>query len=453
MMPQLAAIPAAPPGRRRSTGIVGIVPSSARSWAARAAVPVGAGLALTYAFGTARYRRNARTGYQLDDPPQPGTLAFTRLIEGVTGAPWRTGNRVHILRNGGRTFPAMLDAIASAKSTIDLSSYILWPGDVTNRFTEALCERAEAGVEVNVVVDAYGSARLVGHDTVHALERAGVRFVFFRPPAWYAVDKLNNRMHRRLLIVDGRIGFAGGVGIADVWDGDAQDPEHWRETHIEVEGPAVRDILGGFMENWAEAANVVLDGRHVPELDHYDDGVGLQVIRSSPRSGGTATSQLFYAAIAGARERLWITTAYFAPDEAFLDLLCDASGRGVDVRILVNGPNIDKEVLRETGQRQYGRLLEAGVRIFEYQRTMLHAKVMIADGWANIGSSNLEHRSLGLDDELMVAFADPGLIAELVGHFEEDLDASDEFDLDRWRRRPLTKRAKEAAGDLFRQSF
>lgn len=429
------------------------MPAFARSWVARVGVPVGAGLVLTYAYGTARYRRNARAGYQLDDPPSPGTADFTRLVEGLTGAPWRTGNRVRILRNGGSTFAAMLDAISSAKSSIDLSSYILWPGDVTTRFTDALCERANAGVEVNVVVDAYGSAKLAGHETVDRLEDAGVSFVFFRPPAWYAVDKLNNRMHRRLLIVDGLIGFAGGVGIADVWDGDAEDTDHWRETHIQVEGPAVRDIAGGFMENWVEAANVVLDGRHVPELEAFEDGVGLQVIRSSPRSGGTATAQLFYAAIAGARKRLWITTAYFAPDEAFLELLCDACQRGVDVRILVNGPNVDKEVVRESGQRRYGPLLEAGARIFEYQRTMLHAKVMIADGWANVGSSNLEHRSFGLDDELMVAFSDDSLVEELAGHFGDDLEASEEYDLDRWRRRPLSKRAKEVATDLFRQSF
>ena len=416
-------------------------------------MPAGAGLALTYAYGTARYRRNARTGYRIEDPPPPGSPAFARLVEAATGAPWRTGNRVRILRNGAKTFPAMLDAIESAKDTIDLSSYILWPGHVTDRFTEALCERATAGVEVNVVVDAYGSAKLAGHETVTKLEDAGVSFVFFRPPAWYAVDKLNNRMHRRLLIVDGRIGFAGGVGIADVWDGDAQDPEHWRETHVEVEGPAVRDILGGFMENWAEASNVVLTHGHLPDLEHFDDGVGLQVIRSSPRSGGTATSQLFYSAIAGACERLWITTAYFAPDEAFLDLLCEAPARGVDVRILVNGRQVDKEVVRETGQRQYGRLLEAGVRVFEYERTMLHAKVMIADGWANIGSSNLEHRSLGLDDELIVAFTEADLVDEVARHFGDDLEVSEEFDLDRWRRRPLSKRAKEVAGDLLRQSF
>ncbi|MGH9266149.1 MAG: phospholipase D-like domain-containing protein, partial [Acidimicrobiales bacterium] len=166
-----------------------------------------------------------------------------------------------------------------------------------------------------------------------------------------------------------------------------------------------------------------------------------------------ATAQLFYAAIAGARERLWITTAYFAPDQALLAALCQAAARGVDVRILVNGPNVDKEVVRETGQGHYGHLMEAGVRIFEYQQTMLHAKVMIADSWANLGSSNLEHRSLGLDDELIVAFSDPVVVEELAEHFHDDLKVSVEFDLDRWKRRSLAKRAREAAGNVFRQSL
>ena len=425
---------------------------SARTWVRRGAGPAVAGLALAYAYGTARYRRGSQEGYEFRDLPPPGTCEFSRLIETFTGASVRSGNRVQVLRNGCRTFPSMLDAIAAAESSIDLSSYIYWPGEITDQFTKALCDKARAGVEVNVVVDGYGSAKL-DPGTVETFRDAGVSFEFFRPPAWYHLDKLNNRMHRRLLVVDGKVGFAGGVGIADVWTGDAQDPEHWRETHAAIEGPAVRDILGGFLENWAEAAGVLLGPDHYPKLAGFDDGVDVHVIRSSPRSGGTATAQLFYAAIAGARERLWITTAYFAPDEALLDILCRAPARGVDVRILTNGPNVDKEVVRETGQRHYGRLLESGVRIFEYQQTMLHAKVMIADGWANIGSSNLEHRSFGLDDELIVAFSDPALVGELAQHFKEDLSASVEFDLDRWRGRSLGKRAREAAGDLFRQSF
>ena len=202
-----------------------IFPPPARTWIRKTAAPVAAGLALTYAYGTARYRRDAQRGYDLPDPPPPGSPEFARLVEALSGAAVRSGNRVKVLRNGCRTFPSMLDAIASAESTIDFSSYIYWPGEITSHFTEALCERARAGVEVNLVVDGYGSAKL-DRETVHTLQDAGVNFAFFRPPAWYALDKLNNRMHRRLLIADGRVGFAGGVGIADVWRGDAEDPEH-----------------------------------------------------------------------------------------------------------------------------------------------------------------------------------------------------------------------------------
>lgn len=426
--------------------------SPARSWTARAGLPVVAGLATAYAYGTAKYRRNARVRYDFRDPPPPGTCEFDRLVEGLTGAVRRPGNRVDVLRNGVRTFPAMLDAIASATATVDLSSYIYWPGAITDRFTRALAERAEAGVEVNVVLDGYGSAK-VDRATLRTLRDAGATVAMFRPPRWHTLHKLNNRMHRRLLIVDGKVGFAGGVGIADVWTGDADDPEHWRETHMRVEGPAVRDIVGGFLDNWAEATGAVLGPAHFPKLAGFDDAVDLHVVRSSAASGGTATSQLFHAAVTGAQERLWITTAYFAPGPAFVDALRDAAGRGVEVRILVNGPNVDKEVVRETGQRTYGALLEGDVRIFEYQPTMLHAKVMIADGWANIGSGNFEHRSFGLDDELIVAFSDSGCVGELAGQFLDDLAVSAEFDLARWHERSLGKRAREAAGDLLRQSF
>jgi len=323
---------------------------------------------------------------------------------------------------------------------------------VASAFTEALAERARAGVEVNVVLDGWGSAKL-DQGTVGTLEEAGVHVAFFRPPKWHTVHKLNNRMHRRLLIVDGRIAFAGGVGIADVWAGDAEDPEHWRETHVSVEGPAVLDILGGFVENWAEAAKVVLGSAHFPKAETFEDGVEVQVMRSSPKAGGTVTMHLFSAAIAVAQERLWITTAFLAPGEAFVGLLSAAARRGVDVRLLTNGPNIDKEVVRQVGQRCYGPLLEAGVRIFEYQPTMLHAKVLIADGWADVGSSNLDHRSLGLDDELNVAVRDPDVVAELARDFLADLEVSDEFDLERWKRRPLLKRCTESAADLLRQSL
>lgn len=420
--------------------------------ARRAVAAAGVGMAGAYLYGAAKFRRHANKGFTFADAPAPGTPEFARLVEALTGAPLRHGNRVQILRNGVQTFPAMLEAISSAEETIDFSSYIYWPGAITTQFSDAFIERAQAGVEVNIVLDGWGSAKL-DSDHVHRLERSGAKVVFFRPPHWYTLHKLNNRMHRRVLIVDGKVGFAGGVGIADVWTGNAEDSEHWRETHIRLEGPAVRDVLGGFMENWTEATQQIVASSHFPSLSGFDDGVGVQVTRSSPSTGGTAAAELFYSAIAGARERLWLTTAYFTANSAFIDILCEAADRGVDVRMLVNGPHIDKEIVRQTGHRSYGRLLESGVRIFEYQQTMLHAKVVLVDGWANLGSSNFDQRSLVLNDELNVAVQDPGLVAEFEKHFVDDLEVSEEIDLKRWKSRPLAKRAGEYAGELMRQSF
>jgi len=414
--------------------------------------PAAAGLLGVYAYGTAKYRRNARTTYDFGDLPAPGSKGFDRLLTTVSGAAVSSGNRVEVLRNGGRTFPAMLAAIASASTTVDFSSYIYWPGEVASTFTDALAERARAGVEVNVVLDGWGSAKL-DRGTVRTLEEAGVTVAHFRPPKWYTVHKLNNRMHRRLLIVDGRVAFAGGVGIADVWSGDAEDPDHWRETHVAIEGPAVLDLVGGFSENWLEATKSVLSADHYPNVKGFDDGIDVQVMRSSPKAGGTVALHLFNAAIAASKERLWVTTAFLAPGDAFVRLLSDAAHRGVDVRVLANGPNIGKEVVRQVGQRCYGPLLQAGVRIFEYQPTMLHAKVLIADDWANVGSSNLDHRSLGLDDEINVAVRDPKVVDELAQDFLDDLERSAEFDLARWKARPLTKRLAESASDLLRQSL
>jgi len=410
------------------------------------------GLAGTYLYGAAKFRRAAGDGFRLSDPPAPGTPDFTRLVEGLTGAPLRQGNHMEVLRNGCQAFPSMLESIRSARRTIDFSSYIYWPGAVTTRFTDAFVERARAGIEVNIVLDGYGSAK-VGPALVHRLQEAGATVTFFRPPRWYAIHKLNNRMHRRLLVIDGTVGFAGGVGLADVWDGDAQDPDHWRETHARIEGPAVRDLLGGFLENWTEATQEVVAGSHFPELESFDDGIALQVTRSSPSTGGTAAALLFCAAIAGARRRLWLTTAYFTAPSAFFDLLRQAAQRGVDVRVMVNGPNVDKQIVRLAGQRSYSRLLEAGVRVFEYQPTMLHAKILIADDWANLGSSNFDHRSFSLDAELNVAVTDPGVVGQLASQFLDDLAVSEEMEIEAWRGRPLRQRANELAGELLRQSF
>jgi cardiolipin synthase A/B len=410
---------------------------------------LGSGL---LAYQVAKFKRGTRERFNMPERPRPGTAEFSRLVSAMTGAALSPGNRVKITRNG-LTLDGMVEAIASAKATIDCSSYIYWPGEAADRFTKAFIERARAGVEVNLVLDGYGSAKL---DEAHLdrLRHGGVNVSIFRPPRSYTLKKLNNRMHRRILIVDGALAFAGGVGIADVWTGDAQDPEHWRETHLRIQGPAVIDIFGAFLENWIEATGELLAGPHIADIDGFDDGVTLQVTRSTPTGGATAATELFYAAIAGAQERLWLTTAYFAPDRTFEDVLCEASRRGVDVRIMVNGQEVDKEVARQAGRRSYTKLLEAGVRVFEYDKTMLHAKVLIVDEcWANVGSGNFDSRSFDLDLEVNVAVVNAKLVDELSGHFLEDLAVSREVDLETWRKRPAYKRIAEYATEVIRQSL
>jgi cardiolipin synthase len=429
---------------------------SARGWhlAGLTGLAGGLGLAAVYVFEAAQYHRTAGKGFELEAPPAPGTPDFARMIEALTGAPLRQGNRITVLRNGCEIFPAMLDAIRSATETINFATYVYWTGSIAPEFAEALAERAGAGVEVNVLLDAVGAAKM-DRTLVEKMQAAGASVAWFRPVRWWTLHKLNNRTHRKILVVDGRVGFTGGVGIAEEWTGDCEDPRHWRDTHVRVEGPAVRDLLGGFLDNWAEATGAILTGRdHLPSLERLDDGVPVQVTRSTAEKGSTDAEHLFYSAISCARERLWITTAYFAPRAAFVDVLCDAVARGVDVRILVNGPHIDHQLVRRAGHRSYDRLLACGARVFEYQRTMLHAKVLTVDQvWATLGSINFDNRSFALNDELNLSVSDPATVAVLDEHFRYDLETARELDLDAWRRRPVTARAREYAGATIRREL
>jgi cardiolipin synthase len=421
-----------------------------RNGAAALGLVVGA----TYAFEAAQYRRTAAKGFELLDPPQPGTPDFARLVEVLTVAPLRQGNQITVLRNGDEIFPAMLEAIRSASETVDFATYVYWTGSIAPEFADALAERAAAGVSVNVLLDAVGAAKM-DRELVDQLEDAGAKVAWFRPPRWYTLHKLNNRTHRKILVVDGRVGFTGGVGIAEEWTGNCEDPGHWRDTHVRVEGPVVRDLLGGFLDNWAEATGTILSGRgHLPDLRGVEDGVQAQVTRSAAEKGSTDAEQLFYSAIKGARSRIWLTTAYFAPRRAFVDGLCEAVGRGVDVVVLTNGPHIDKQVVRHAGQRCFQRLLDCGVRVFEYQRTMIHAKTLLVDGqWATVGSINFDNRSFALNDELNISFQDPSLVGVLEKHFIDDLGDARELDAASWRRRPLPARAREIGSALVRREL
>jgi cardiolipin synthase A/B len=352
--------------------------------------------ALWYASDSLRHRREGGRGYELEGTPKVDGEEFLRAAEALTQAPISRGNDAEVLVNGDRIFPVFLETIGAATQSVNLLTYVYWKGEIGERVADAVCERARAGVVCRVLLDAVGAMKM---DTalITRMEEAGVVVRRFRPPKPYAVRRLNNRTHRKILVADGTVGLTGGVGIADEWTGDAQDPDHWRDTHLRVRGPAVRGLQGAFAENWLEATGQVLTGHgDLPELPPVADagGAPMQVIRSRAGVGDTNVETLYYLTIAAASESIDLTSAYFAPRPAFIRALVDAARRGVRVRVLVPGRHIDKGTVRRTGRSIYGDLLRAGVRVFEYMPTMLHAKCLVVDGvWSAVGSANFDNRS------------------------------------------------------------
>jgi cardiolipin synthase len=340
----------------------------------------------------------------------------------------------------------MLGTMGSAKRTLNFLSYLYWSGEIATTIAGALCDAAGRGVEVNVLLDAVGSAKM-DRKLVRAMDEAGVTFAYFRPPKPYAIRRVNNRTHRKLLIADGEVGLTGGVGIADQWTGNAQDPEHWRDTHVRVRGPIVRGLQGAFAENWLEATGDVLVGPdYLPELRPVvENGGAMHVVRSTAEVGDTNVEALYFLAIACARRTLHLTSAYFAPRPAFIEALTDAAERGVDVRVLVPGPHTDKDFVRQAGHSVYEQLLRGGVRIFEFCPTMIHAKTLSIDGaWSSVGSVNFDNRSFQLQDEVTLCVCSRDFARRLDAQFQRDLERSAEIDLDRWGGRPLHARASEA---------
>lgn len=416
---------------------------------------IAAAAAAWYGADSLRHRREQGDGYDLHGgAPAPGEEAFLHAAEALTAAPISVGNEIDLLINGDEIFPAFLETIRGAQRTLNLLTYVYWRGDIAHDVASALCERARAGVEVNVLLDAVGTAKMET-GLLDDMRAAGVNVARFRPPRPYAAKRLNHRTHRKLLIADGTIGMTGGVGIAEEWTGNAQDPDHWRDTHVRVRGPVVRGLQGAFAENWLEATGDVLVGEgHLPPLEPLDGGGPMQVVRSSAGMGDTNAEALFFLAIACARERLDLTAAYFAPRPAFVQALCDAAARDVEVRVLVPGPHIDKEIVRVAGRAVYEELLDCGVRIFEYQPTMLHAKTVCVDeAWSAVGSVNFDNRSFALNDEATLCVQDPRFAARLSEQFIRDLEVSEEIRPGRWNGRPRTHRVREAAAKLARREL
>jgi cardiolipin synthase A/B len=412
--------------------------------------------ALWYASDSLRHRREGGRGYELEGTPKVDGEEFLRAAEALTQAPISRGNDAEVLVNGDRIFPVFLETIGAATQSVNPLTYVYWKGEIGERVADAVCERARAGVVCRVLLDAVGAMKM---DTalITRMEEAGVVVRRFRPPKPYAVRRLNNRTHRKILVADGTVGLTGGVGIADEWTGDAQDPDHWRDTHLRVRGPAVRGLQGAFAENWLEATGQVLTGHgDLPELPPVADagGAPMQVIRSRAGVGDTNVETLYYLTIAAASESIDLTSAYFAPRPAFIRALVDAARRGVRVRVLVPGRHIDKGTVRRTGRSIYGDLLRAGVRVFEYMPTMLHAKCLVVDGvWSAVGSANFDNRSFQLNDEAVICVQSRDLAARLTEVFEADLRVSRSIGIEEWSSRPLRERAMEVGARLFRREL
>ncbi|HYK03981.1 MAG TPA: cardiolipin synthase [Thermoanaerobaculia bacterium] len=377
-------------------------------------------------------------------------MAFLQTMHALTGAAMSEGNSIQILRNGVQIFPAMLAAIRNAKKTINVEFYIYWDGEIGREFAETLAGRARAGVKVNVVLDSVGSAP-ISSDLTEFMARNGISIEWYHPLRWYTLARFNHRTHRKLLIVDGEVGFTGGVGIADVWQGDADREDHWRETVVRVEGPVVTQMQFAFMDNWVKSRGELLTGLdYFPKLDARGTCM-TQVLKSSPSEGSSAVKLMFVVSIVSAQKSIYINSAYFVPDADTIRALEGAVRRGVDVRVIVPGEFTDVPIVRHAGRLFYSQLMRRGIRMFEYQPTMMHAKTMVVDGiWTSVGSSNFDDRSFRLNDEVNVNVYDETIAAQMEQMFFEDLARSEEVTPRRWLKRPWLDRLKERVAGWLR---
>ena len=380
--------------------------------------------------------------YDLDDPQ------FERTLGTLLGPPILGGNRVDTLKNGDQIFPAMLAAIHSAKHNIDFETYVYWSGQIGRDFADAIAERARAGVRAHVLLDWVGSQKME-KAALQTMVDAGARVEFYHPLRWYTVARMNNRTHRKLLIVDGRVGFTGGVGIAEEWTGDAQDPEHWRDTHFRVEGPAVAEMQGVFLDNWMKVTGEVSHGGDFFPPLASAGGTDAQMFASSPTGGSESMELMYLLAIVAAKRSIILEAAYFIPDDLTGEALVEARRRGVDIRVIVPGKYNDAKVTRNASRSTWGPLLESGVRIFEYQPTMFHCKVMVVDGlFTSVGSTNFDDRSFRLNDEASLNVFDADVAAAQQKIFDEDLAQSKEYTLADWGARSWWQRLGEWASSI-----
>jgi len=374
---------------------------------------------------------------------------FLRNMNVMLGPAVVEGNRVQALLNGDEMFPEMLKAIRGAQKTITFETYIYWAGAVADEFTRALTERARAGVKVHVLFDALGSQK-IDEKIIRDMKGAGIEVAKYNPLRWYTIARMNNRSHRKILVVDGRIGFTGGAGIADAWSGNAQDPQHWRDTQFRLEGPVVGQMQAAFMENWIEVTGKVMHGEaYFPKLEPAGRHLA-QFFISSPGGGGESMQLMYLMSIASAARAIRLSAAYFVPDDNEVKMLVDAMKRGVRVQIIAPGQVTDSPAVRRASRSTWGELLRAGAEIYEYQPTFYHCKVMIVDDlWVSVGSTNFDTRSFSVNDEANLNVYDRDFAAVQVRIFDEDLRRSRRITLEEWEKRPWTEKLWERTMGLL----
>ena len=375
--------------------------------------------------------------YALSDPQ------FRREMSVMLGPSITAGNSVVALQNGAEIFPAMLAAIRAAQTSITFETYIYWSGDIGEKFTAALIERAQAGVPVSVIIDWVGSAKM-DHTLLEHMEQAGVRIRRYRPLRWYNLRRLNHRTHRKLLIVDGRIGFTGGVGIADQWEGNAENPDHWRETHFKIEGPVVAQFQAAFNDNWIKTTGELLNAStYFPPLQQTGT-LDAHLFIASPAGGSESMHLMYLLSVAAAKQTIDLAAAYFVPDELAIQAFEAARKRGVRIRVLLPGPHIDTETVRIASKATWGRLLRAGVEIYVYQPTMIHTKLLIVDNeLVSVGSTNFDPRSFRLNDEANLNVYDRAFAEQMTSVFERDLLPTTRYSIEMWSRRPFREKLAE----------
>lgn len=394
-------------------------------------------IALNFTAGESEIETSLDHRYGTDDPQ------FLRELGILLGPPIADGNRVDHFENGVEIFPAMLQAIRSAKTTITFETYIYWSGRIGRAFADALAERARNGVRVHVMVDWVGS-QAMDEALVRQMISAGVEFHRYHPLRWYNLARMNNRTHRKLLVVDGKVGFTGGVGISDDWDGDAQDGAHWRDSHYRLEGPAVAQMQAAFIDNWIKTTGEVLQGtEYFPPLETAGDAPA-QVFTSSPSGGGDSMQLMYLLAITAAEHTIDLSAAYFVPDPLTRKAMLAALRRGVRVRILVPGEFNDSQVTRRASRAHWGELLQAGAQIHEFQPSMFHCKALVVDArLVSVGSTNFDNRSFRLNDEANLNVYDAAFAARVTRVYEQDLARSRRVTFEEWSSRPASERFVE----------